>query len=76
MLLAQNNLAWLLLEQGKDIDSGLGLAQKAYESLPGDPSVADTLGWAYFKKGVLGWAEVYLREAESKEANNPLINYH
>ena len=72
----QNNLAWLLLEQERDVDGGLELAQMAYEHLPGDPSVADTLGWGYFKKGVLGWAEVYLNEAAAKAPDNPLIKYH
>jgi tetratricopeptide (TPR) repeat protein len=71
-----NNLAWLLLEQNRDLDKALGLAQSAYENLPGDPGVADTLGWAYYKKGAFEWAEMYLKEAVSIEQDNPFINFH
>jgi Flp pilus assembly protein TadD len=71
-----NNLAWLLLEQNTDVDKALELAQSAYKRLPEDPCVADTLGWAYYKKGRLEWAEIYLKEAVSKNPNNPLANFH
>jgi tetratricopeptide (TPR) repeat protein len=71
-----NNLAWLFLEQDRDLDKALGLAQSAYENLPGDPGIADTLGWAYYKKGAFKWAEMYLKEAESIKPDNPLINFH
>lgn len=47
-----NNLAWLYLEQDIN-DKAFTLAQTAHEYRPHDPSIADTLGWAYYKKTFL-----------------------
>jgi tetratricopeptide (TPR) repeat protein len=48
---AANNLAYLLSSREGDIDEALKFAQVAKEKLPDDPSVMDTLGWIYYKKG-------------------------
>ncbi len=61
---AKNNLAYLLAEQGKDLDRALDLAQEAKAGLPDNPNAADTLGWVLYKKGVASAAVGYLREAE------------
>ncbi len=71
-----NNLACLLLEQGTDVNRALELAQSAYEQLPKDPAVADTMGWAYLKSNLLEWAELYLKESLSGNPNNPLVHFH
>lgn len=71
-----NSLAWLYLEQDVNIDKAYMYAQMAYERLPHDPSVVDTLGWAYYKKNSLTRAMWLLNEALSLEPDNPLINYH
>lgn len=60
---AKNNLAYLLADTGGDLDRALKLAQEAKEQIPEDPSVADTLGWVLYKKGIPSAAIIYLREA-------------
>jgi Tfp pilus assembly protein PilF len=47
---AANNLAWLLAEEGSDLDRALQLAQTATAAAPNNHQVLDTLGWVYFKK--------------------------
>ncbi|HEY1494578.1 MAG TPA: tetratricopeptide repeat protein, partial [Candidatus Solibacter sp.] len=49
---ALNNLAYILAENGGDLDDALKLAQHALQLLPDLPEVADTLGWIYLKKNV------------------------
>jgi cellulose synthase operon protein C len=50
--LASNNLAYVLLEHGGNIDVALAMAQKARRGMPDSANAADTLGWAYFHKGI------------------------
>jgi tetratricopeptide (TPR) repeat protein len=74
---AANNLAWNYAEHGGSLDIALGLAQKARETNPNDPSVGDTLGWIYYKKGAYGTALGLLRESSEKMKNsNPAVLYH
>jgi len=63
LAVAKNNLAYLLADQGKDLDRALTLAQEAKAQLPDSPNASDTLGWVLFKKGVAGAAVDYLKEA-------------
>jgi tetratricopeptide (TPR) repeat protein len=58
-----NNLAYLLVDTGTDVDRGLQLAQKAQELAPDDPTVNDTIGWAYYCKGLHKNALEYLSKA-------------
>ena len=64
LAIAKNNLAYLLAEQGEDLDRALELARDAKTRLPNEPGVADTLGWVLFQRGAHGSATAYLREAE------------
>lgn len=77
---AKNNLAYLLAEQGRDLDRALDLAQEAKAALPESPNAADTLGWVLFRKGVPGAAIGYLKDAESGmppgEPNLGVIRHH
>ena len=50
--LAANNLAYVLLEQGGNIDVAMNMAQTARRGMPNSPNAADTLGWAYYQKGI------------------------
>lgn len=61
---AKNNLAYLLAEQGRDLDRALDLAQEAKSLLPDNPNAADTLGWVLYKKNIPSAAIGYLQEAE------------
>jgi Flp pilus assembly protein TadD len=61
--LASNNLAYLMLEKGGNIDVAMGMAQTARRSMPNWPNAADTLGWAYYRKGIYQSAIGQFQEA-------------
>ena len=73
---AANNLAWLLAEQGGNIDVALSHAQTAREQKPEDPQFADTLGWIYYKKNAYLLATNLLKEAAEKLPNDPAVHFH
>jgi tetratricopeptide (TPR) repeat protein len=62
---ALNNLAYLLADTGTDPDRALALAQQAKELLPGSLTVDDTIGWAYYKKGLFHPALDHLKSTRS-----------
>ena len=79
--LASNNLAYVMLEQGGNVDVALAMAQTARRGMPDSPNAADTLGWAYFHKGVYQSAidmfQESLRLNEKKGApDDPSVHYH
>jgi len=61
---AKNNLAYILAEEGQNLDRALDLAQEAKSLLPESGHTADTLGWVLYKKGIPTAAVGYLKEAE------------
>ena len=61
--LASNNLAYVILQQGGNIDVAMGLAQTARRGMPDSPNAADTLGWAYYQKGIYQSAINQFQEA-------------
>jgi tetratricopeptide (TPR) repeat protein len=73
---AANNLAWILSENGGNVDEALGYAQMAKEQQPDDPHIADTLGWLYYKKNVYLRSVTLLKEAAEKLPDNPVVLYH
>ncbi|MBI3483987.1 MAG: tetratricopeptide repeat protein [Acidobacteria bacterium] len=73
---ASNNLAFLQLEHGGNVDVALSHAQVARQKMPESPNVADTLGWAYYHKGIYGQAITYIEEAVKGIPNNPTFHYH
>jgi len=74
--LASNNLAYVMLQQGGNVDVAFAMAQTARRQLPDNPNTADTLGWAFYKKNVYGSAITLFKEAVKKQPENPLFNYH
>jgi tetratricopeptide (TPR) repeat protein len=62
---AANNLAWMLAEDGENLDVALQHAQTAKAMLPKAPQVSDTLGWLYYKKGLYTAAISELQESVS-----------
>jgi tetratricopeptide (TPR) repeat protein len=77
---AKNNLAYIYADSGQNLDRALDLAQDAKALLPDNPSVADTLGWVLFKRGVPAAAITYLKEAEAKtrpeDASIGVVRHH
>jgi tetratricopeptide (TPR) repeat protein len=74
--LASNNLAYVMLEQGGNVDVAFAMAQTARRQLPDNPNSADTLGWAFYHKRVYTSAIGLFKEAVKKEPDNALFNYH
>jgi tetratricopeptide (TPR) repeat protein len=74
--LASNNMAYVMLQQGGNVDVAFAMAQTARQKLPDNPSTADTLGWAFYHKQVYKSAITLFKEAVTKEPENALFNYH
>ena len=75
-VVAANNLAWIYADAGDQLDTALQLAQTAKAALPNSHEVSDTLGWVYYKKGLIGHALAPLRDSAEKEPNNPIYQFH
>jgi len=73
---AANNLAWLYAEGGKNLDVALQLAQTAKQEMPRLVQTDDTLGWIYYKKGLIPLALAALNRAVAAEPSNALYVYH
>ncbi len=74
--LAANNLAYLMLEHGGNINVALTLAQTGRRGMPNVPSAADTLGWAYYYQGAYNSAIDILQQAVNEDPKNPNLHYH
>jgi tetratricopeptide (TPR) repeat protein len=79
--LASNNLAYVMLQQGGNVDVALAMAQTARRGMPDSSNAADTLGWAYFHKGVyqsaINMFQESLRLNEKRgAADDPTVHYH
>lgn len=79
--LASNNLAYVMLQTGGNVDTALNLAQTARRGMPDSPNAADTLGWAFFRKGIFESAIVQFQDALKLDRKNRLpesatVHYH
>lgn len=75
-VMAANNLAWLYVERGGNLDVALGLAQTAAQQAPDQPEINHTLGWIYYQKGLPGQAIAALQRSVEKDPTNPVYHYH
>ena len=73
---AANNLAYLLSENEQKIDEALDLALRAREKLPDDPFISDTLGWIYYKKGMVDLAIAHLEESVEEIPQYATVHFH
>lgn len=71
---ALNNLANISLKL--NAPQALTYAQQAHALAPGDPNLADTLGWILVRQGKAQQALPYLRDARLRAAGNRTIQYH
>jgi tetratricopeptide (TPR) repeat protein len=79
--LASNNLAYVILEQGGNVDVAMNMAQTARRGMPDSPNAADTLGWAYYHKGIYQSAISQFQEALKLNEKNgapddAVLHYH
>ena len=74
--IAANNLAWIYLDSGENLDLALQLAQTAKASRPTQPEITDTLGWIYYRKGLFPQAVRELEGTVQSDPANPLYQYH
>lgn len=74
--IALNNLAYMMAEEGRDLDLALTYAQRARQQRPGNLDIADTLGWVYLRKQLNDSAVNIYREILPKAPNNPLYHFH
>lgn len=73
---ASNNLAYVMLQQGGNVDVAFAMAQTARRQLPDNPGPADTLGWAFYQKHVYSSAIGLFQEAVKKDPENATYIYH
>jgi tetratricopeptide (TPR) repeat protein len=78
---ASNNLAYVLLQTNGNADLALELAKTARRGFPENSHVADTLGWAFYQKGVYQSAIGMFQEAiklaaRNKEPDSAEYHYH
>jgi tetratricopeptide (TPR) repeat protein len=63
--IAANNIAWLLADDGRQLDEALRLALLATKVDPTYVDAVDTLGWVYYRKGDFPSAVTTLRKAKA-----------
>jgi tetratricopeptide (TPR) repeat protein len=73
---AANNLAWIYAQSDNKLDRALELAQTAQRKLPDTAEVSDTLGYIYYKKGLVPQAVRALTAAVRADGSNPGFHYH
>jgi tetratricopeptide (TPR) repeat protein len=71
---ARNDLAWLLAQQGEDLDLALTLAEDARRIDP-SPEILDTLGYVHLKRGESTAAVAALEMAVEAGTDDPSIRY-
>ena len=72
-LVALNNIAYDMAFENPD--QALQFAQRAVEVAPKNPTVQDTLGWVYYRKGMYGEAAQQIKSAMSTQAS-PQFQFH
>ncbi len=74
--LVLNYLGYSWLKQGKNIEQAFGMIVDAYNQLPTDGHITDSLGWAFYQLGMYDKSIEYLEKAAELEPANALINDH
>jgi tetratricopeptide (TPR) repeat protein len=72
---ALNNLAYVYADKLNEPDKAYELARKARELQGADPSIADTLGWALYKRRLPTSAGT-ISESSGKLAQDPNSEFH
>src|SRR5262252_4129669 len=73
---AANNLAWIYADANEQLDTALQLAQTAKAAMAKNAAVDDTLGWVYYRKGLMSQAISSLQQSVQLQPNNASYQYH
>jgi len=73
---ALNNLAMILAKEGADLAMAADLAARARSAAPGDPAVADTMGWIHYLQGDYRRALSLLKQAVEGSPDDPEVSFH
>jgi Flp pilus assembly protein TadD len=73
---AANNLAWLFVASGRNLEQAQQLATTALKQLPDNPQVNDTLGWIYYQTGKYTLAAKALELSIQRDKTDPSVYYH
>lgn len=71
-----NNRAYFLAKTGRNPEEALRLAQSALSKLPENPSLLDTLAFAYIKSNKNANATAILNRLVQDFPNEPMFRYH
>lgn len=71
-----NYLGYSWIDQGKNLQRGLKLIEKAVALKPDDGYIVDSLGWAHYKLGNYTEAVKYLERAVELRPEDPVLNDH
>ena len=69
-------MGYSLLKHGKNTDEAFGMIVDAYNQLPNDGHITDSLGWAFYRLGKYDQAIEYLEKAAELVPSNALICDH
>jgi tetratricopeptide (TPR) repeat protein len=73
---AFNYLAYMDIEQGINLDEAIVYVKKALELDPDNAAFIDSLGWAYYKKGIYDQAITQLETAVALSDKDAVIREH
>jgi len=73
---AANNLAWLQVRRGGNLDVALQLAQTATAAFPNEAEFSDTLGWIYLRKNLADLALPPLLDSVRTRPDNASFRFH
>lgn len=73
---ALNYLGYTYADLGRNLDEAEHLIKEALKYKPDDGYIIDSLGWVYFKKGMIKEALLYLEKAASLVPDDPIILEH
>ncbi len=73
---ADNNLASIYTDEGKNLNQALVLAQRAKRALPSIANVNDTLGWVYVQENVYQMAIPLLQQAVASQPKTADFRLH
>jgi tetratricopeptide (TPR) repeat protein len=71
-----NNLAFALAETNGDLNEALQVALRAVQKSPGNPELADTLGWVYLKRKNIPSALQVFENLRQRQPENASFRIH